>query len=104
MGYYGRDIRDNIINKIIVLLKEKGYNASIVNNDILINNKKIVDFGSRMFGDILYIAIHISINIDINLIKKICTKPMDKIPDGLVNYGINTEDILNNVISEKYLI
>lgn len=94
-GYYGREIiRDGIINDIVKLIKEKGHNVEIDNNDILINNRKVVGFGSRMYGELLYSAIQISVNCNIDLIKSICTKPMKKQPDGLANYGISTEDIL----------
>lgn len=94
-GYSGREYRDNIVNGIINLLKEKGYNAYIQGNDILINGRKVVGFGSRMFGKILYTAIQISVNINLELIKTICTKTMVKQPDGLKNYGVDTEDILD---------
>ena len=47
-----------------------------------------------MYGELLYSAIQISVNCDIDLIKSICTKPMKKQPDGLANYGISTEDNL----------
>lgn len=93
-GYSGRDYRDKLVDKLLAKLAEKSYWAACIDNDILIDGKKVVGFGSRMFGDILYTAIHISINIDLDLIQKICTKPMQKTPDGLINYQINATDIL----------
>lgn len=94
-GYTGNIYRENIINNIITKVRNNGYNVVIANNDILVNGKKVVGFGSRMFGKILYTAIQVSINIDVDLIKSICTKRMEKIPDGLKNYGIITQDILD---------
>lgn len=94
-GYTGHEYRNNIINDIVKKIKENNYDAKVVGNDILINGKKVIGFGSRMFGNILFTAIQVSININLNLIKAICTKPMGKMPDGLINYGIDTQDILN---------
>ena len=94
-GYIGNEYRQNIINDIINILKDKGHDPVISGNDVLINGRKVIGFGSRMFGNILYTAIQISININLGLIKSICTKPMAKEPDGLMNYGVTTDDILN---------
>ena len=94
-GYVGNTYRDHILNSIVKKLKNNGHDAKLIGNDILINGKKVVGYGSRMFGKILYTAIQVSVGVDIDLIKSICTKPMVKEPDGLSNYGIATEDILN---------
>ena len=94
-GYSGNVYRDQIIGDIIKLLQTKGHDAVVVNNDILVNGRKVVGFGSRMYGKILYTAIQVSIDIDVDLIQSICTKAMKKVPDGLKNYGIDTQDILN---------
>lgn len=94
-GYIGNEYRDSIVNGVIELVKHNGYSAVLQGNDILINGKKVIGFGSRMFGKILYTAIHISINANLELIESICTKPMVKVPDSLKNYGIKTEDILD---------
>lgn len=93
-GYGGKEYRDKLINGLLKKLTDKSYRAACVDNDILVDGKKVVGFGSRMFGDILYTAIHISVNVDLDLIQKICTKPMQKTPDGLINYQINTTDVL----------
>ena len=92
--YKGHEYRDKIVNKIINRLRENGYNASIDGNDVVINDRKVIGYGSRRFGDILYTAMHIAVNTNLEMIKTICTKDMKKIPDALVNYGINTGDIL----------
>lgn len=94
-GYMGHAYRDTIVNSIIDKLKANGHDAILANNDILVNGKKVVGFGSRMFGKILYTALQISIDIDIDLIRLICTKPMSKTPDGLKNYGVTTQDVLD---------
>lgn len=102
-GYAGRDYRDRLVDKLLTKLAEKSYWAACVDNDILVDGKKVVGFGSRMFGGILYTAIHISVNIDLDLIRKICTKPMQKTPDGLINYQINTKDVLE-ILSDIFSV
>lgn len=99
-GYYGRDIRDAIINKLIALLSANGLKGEIVDNDLLVNGCKVVGFGSRMYGQILYTAIHISVNANLDLIQQICTKPMKKIPGSLSEYGVNTSDVVNILMSQ----
>jgi len=94
-GYVGHSYRDRIIDNIVKLVRDNGYNAIVANNDILVNGRKVVGFGSRMYGKILYTAIQVSIDIDVELIQSICTKQMTKIPDGLKNYGVETQDILD---------
>lgn len=94
-GYSGHVYRDIIINGIIDKLKANNHDAILEGNDILVNGRKVVGFGSRMFGKILFTAIQVSIDINLDLIKSICTKPMTKMPDGLKNYGITTQDILD---------
>ena len=92
--YKGREYRDDIVIKIINRLRENGHDASIDGNDVVIDGRKVVGYGSRRFGNILYTAIHIAVNTDLELIKAVCTKDMNKIPDALSNYGIYTEDVL----------
>ena len=99
--YKGREYRDEIVDKLINRLRENGYKAVVEGNDVLIDGRKVVGFGSRIFGKILYTAIHIAINSNMDLIKTICTKDMQKTPDALTNYGINTQDILD-IMSEVF--
>lgn len=100
-GYVGNKYRDSIVSEILSVLKQNGFEAVVSGNDILVNDKKVVGFGSRMFGNILYTAIQISVGINLDLIKVLCTKPMIKQPDGLKNYGVKTQDVLN-IIFKTY--
>lgn len=96
-GYHGQDIRNAIVEKIIAKLAENNIYAQISGNDVLINGRKVVGFGSRMFGDILFTSLQVSVNVNLELIGAVCTKPIIKIPDGLSNYGITTEFITNAI-------
>ncbi len=101
VGYSGDTYRDRLVDAIMAMVQAQGYTATLDNNDVLINGRKVVGFGSRMFGSVLYTAIHMSVDIDVELIRSICTKPMAKLPDGLKNYGITTQDILE-ILSEVF--
>lgn len=94
-GYYGHQIRDTIISKLVTLLSADGIEAAIMGNDLIVEGHKVLGFGSRMYGEILYTAMHISINTNLELIRQICTKPMEKIPGSLSEYGITAEDVVN---------
>lgn len=96
----GNKIKNNLIQDLAILLQKKGYISTIENNDLMVEGKKVVGFGSRMISNILYTAIHISINTDIELIRNICTKPMEKIPGKLSDYGISTSDVVNILMSQ----
>lgn len=100
-GFAGKEYREIVVEKIRKKLKETGVETELNGNDLLINGKKVIGFGSRFFGEILYTAIHFAVNTDIELIKKICTKNMNKEPDSLQNYKINTTDILE-ILSETF--
>lgn len=84
--------------KIVAFLKKNNINAEVNGNDIIVDNiykvsgsGKIKDTNNNLFK--YYICI--SINADPELIRKICPKPMRKIPKGLSEYGFTRKDILN---------
>lgn len=76
-------------------LISKGINASLSGNDLMVDDiYKVGSYGSINIVDrYIYTAFHFSMNVDLDLIKKICTKPMVKIPKGLSEYGITYQEI-----------
>ena len=74
-------------------LKAKGLNAVYEDNDILIDDYKVCGTCITRYGRIDYTGIHIGINTNLESIKAICKKPMKKIPKGLSEYGITTEEV-----------
>lgn len=78
-------------------LSKKGIQSTISENDLLIDGVyKIASYMSNYTKEkCLYTAIHISINMDLELIKNICKKTMSKIPKGLSEYGITSDEMLN---------
>lgn len=74
-------------------LKTKGLNADFVGNDIVVDGFKVVGMAITRYGRIDYTAGFIGINTNLDHIKAICKKPMVKVPKGLSEYGITTEEI-----------
>ena len=65
------------------------------NNDLLFNNKKIAS-QIEMFiqGATVYQTIvHFSMDINLELIEQLCTKPTEKIPGSLTEYGMTAEKL-----------
>ena len=93
--YEGWNQAKTYVEKMLEYLKEKGLNASIAENDILIDDKyKVISYGSRDIGNRkIFATIQISINADPELINNISAKPMTKIPRGLSYYGVTTEEM-----------
>lgn len=95
------DWGDNLMDIIANYLKSKGINAVRKGNDILIDEcYKVASYMSEMLNGCLYTAAHISIGMDLDLIKKVCTKEMIKIPKGLKDYGITKEEIISLIERE----
>ena len=67
-------------------------------NDILVDGKKVASWGRATTRDgWVQTVVHYSINTDADLIREICTKPMEKEPGSLSEYGITAEDILEKL-------
>ena len=80
-------------------LRTKNIESNIDGNDLIINNKKVIgvigEVLPKPFLGLTYIGISISINANAELINNICTKPMEKVPGALSDYGITTEEVMN---------
>ena len=74
--------------------KAKGLNATYEGNDVLIDGYKISGLSFSRYNRIKYSTIHIGINTDLDHVKAICKKPMEKVPKGLSDYGITTEEVV----------
>ena len=74
-------------------LKEKGLNAEYVDNDILVDGYKVFGLCITRYGRVDFSSGFISMNTNLGHIKQICRKPMKKVPKGLSEYGITTEEV-----------
>lgn len=92
-GEIGNDFMCRFALYLIERYKEKGLNATFDGNDVLIDGYKISGLSATPYGHIQYSTIHIGINTNLEDIKTICHKPMNKVPKGLSEYGITTEEV-----------
>ena len=73
-------------DKQIPITKEK--------NDLLADGRKFLGYMQKNLPHISYYGGHISINCNLSLIQQICTKTMQKVPCGLGEFGITTEEVI----------
>lgn len=98
IGHFSYNVKNtfnkDFANCIIKYLTQLGLNAQFKGNDLILDDLyKCGSYSSRQYGKILYSAFHISININLEAIKNICKKEMIKIPKGLSEYNISTNNI-----------
>ena len=84
---------DRFIAHFLGWLKDKGLNAEFVSNDITVDGYKVCGMCITRYGRIDYTGGIISMNVNLDHIKAICRKPMKKVPKGLSEYGITTEEV-----------
>ena len=85
--------RDRFVVYFLDWLKAKGLNAVYESNDILVDGYKVCGLCITRYGRIDYTGGIISVNTNLDHIKAICRKPMVKVPKGLSEYGITTEEV-----------
>ncbi len=90
----------HLLRLLLKELKPSIPNIEIKGNDLIIDGLfKIASYASINVGNnYIYTAVHISQNPNIELIKNICLKPMNKIPKGLSEYGLSTGEVLDIVL------
>lgn len=84
---------ERFVSYFVDWLKSKGLNAVYESNDILVDGYKVCGMCVTRYGRIDYTAGFIGINTNLDHIKAICRKPMQKVPKGLSDYGITSEEI-----------
>ena len=87
-------LSDNFSKALCEFLKLKGLDSARTdNNDVLVDNFKVASGCETTVNNWQYMGYQISIYQDIELINKVCNKPMIKEPKGLNEYNISTKDI-----------
>lgn len=87
------DWYDRFIAYFLDWLRAKGLNAEFVSNDIVVDGFKVCGMCVTRYGRIDYTGGIISVNVNLDHIKAICRKPMQKVPKGLSEYGITSEEV-----------
>lgn len=100
-GYCDNNFKEKFINRVLEWLTGKGLKVECVDNDLLIDNHKFCGIACTRYPDDDYqqTSIHLSINMNLEDIKTICKKPIVKVPIGLGEYGITTEEAEQMFIS-----
>jgi len=85
-----------ITTALFEFLKSKGLDVSINENDVLVDGYKTYGWMSNYYKEhnALVIMCHFSMSVDLDMIKGVCTKPMNKTPKGLSEFGIHREEII----------
>ena len=74
------------------LLRERGAVVELDHNDVLADGKKVASWANAAYTDgFIQTVAHFSVTVDLDLIRRICTKPMKKVPGALSEYGITAE-------------
>lgn len=101
-GFFGsKEFCDRMFDKIAKYVSKIITNSKFINNDFMYNGNK---HGSMTFidlGECYYIGVHISNNINKELISKICRKKCFKQPEKLP-VEFTEKDVLNIYNGEHY--
>ena len=84
---------NRFVNYFVNWLKARGLNAVYEDNDVLVDGHKVCGMCITRYGRIDYTGGIISMNVNLDHIKQICRKPMKKVPKGLYDYGITTDEV-----------
>lgn len=88
-------IKDKFIEMLQQYLTENGYENKMLGNDLLINDKKCFSYGSRIYKDVLYVTMHVSIKNSSDMISQVCMKPCIKQPGGLSFTGLDSDKVID---------
>lgn len=101
----GWDDGDKFVNLIVEYLASLSLNVIRDNNDILVDGFKVGSYSSKNVGDsnnpFIFTGIHLSFSVNLEDIRQICKKEMIKIPKGLLEFGVNQQDLINYVLTNK---
>ena len=87
-------LSDKFSKALCQFLKNKGFTSVREdNNDVLVDGFKVASGCETSENGWQYMGFQISLYQDINLIENICTKAMVKVPKGLSEYGLTTEEL-----------
>ena len=79
--------------------EDKGLPVCIDGNDLMLWDRdtktalKVGSHGSNWVGELTESVAHFSINMDLNLVGRVCTKPMVKTPGALGKYGVTAQEL-----------
>ena len=95
---YKKFMLEQMMSDFKDFLSAKGINAKIDSNDLLADGFKVASVWGHNYGtnfDWTLEFAQISVNQYIQKIKNICLKPMLKVPKGLSDYGVGTQQVID---------
>lgn len=93
----GESICDKFSKCLCEYFKGRGMNSvRMDNNDVLVDDYKVASGAEvTLPNGFQFVAYQISIYQDLDTITHACTKPMVKVPKGLDEYGITTQEMVD---------
>ena len=95
-GWISENFNSHLVNYLKDYISSE-HTIEHMGNDILIDGYKVASGTELRIGNNLekiYAGFQLSINQDLEAIKHVCKKEMVKVPKGLSDYGITTEEII----------
>jgi lipoate-protein ligase A len=93
------DVHDLLLNRLCLLLQNRGLNCNVDGNDILVNGKKIIGSAGWRDGCVSLYNFQISFVVNKELIETICYKPMEKEPMGISEISnVTRQEVANRII------
>ena len=95
----GSDFGERLFAATAEYLRGKGVEVTTDNNDVLVNGRKVMSWarGTTREGWCQTVA-HYSVHIDLDIIRQICTKDMEKTPGALSTYNITADELFEDVV------
>lgn len=94
----GNDPAPRWMQKCAELLRGRGAAVTFDHNDVLADGKKVASWANAGLPEgFMQTVAHFSVNVDVELIRRICTKPMVKVPGAMSDYGITAEMIWDEI-------
>ena len=93
---YGCFILVKLLDDFSEWLRSKGLTVERSRNDVLVDGYKVASgcgYNLEPNFKMTYEGTQISVNQDFEVIKNVCKKPMIKVPKGLSDFGITTEEV-----------
>ena len=79
-------------------LSERHIYLTLDGNDVLARHKKVASWAkSHSISGWVQTVAHFSVMVDVDLIRMLCTKPMNKIPGALKDYGITADELWQRI-------
>lgn len=92
------DFGEQCMEAVAEQLRKAGAEVTRDNNDVLADGKKVASWArAALITGWVQTVLHFSVNVDVELIRRICTKPMVKVPGALSDYGITSEMIWDKI-------